>query len=377
MAHQQNLSVVVVGAGIIGASIAYHLSRRSNVHVTVLERDMPAQGASGHSFAWLNSFGKNPETYHHLNRRSIEIWDRFARRLNADIGLHWGGELRWESAEARAAALRQRVEQLQTWGYPVRFISAEELREFEPGLSFDEVIAASYSEIDGHVQPEKVIAACLQRVCERGGIVQTETPVTRLCRGSNGEVEAVETPKGEILCDVVVLACGVDTTRLAAAVGVHIPQEESPGVGIQAIPKQRVLHTVSVLHLPPIDENRPEIHLRQLSDNTLQIGEGTQESLARDDSQQHANDLLNRAKHYLPDLAGAKAIPTPVGYRPMPVDGLPIIGFPEAVPNLYIAIMHSGVTLAPLVGEFATLEIADGARVNVLDWYRPARFQRW
>jgi glycine/D-amino acid oxidase-like deaminating enzyme len=104
------------------------------------------------------------------------------------------------------------------------------------------------------------------------------------------------------------------------------------------------------------------------------IGEGTQESLSRNDSQAHANALLARATHYLPALAGAQAVPVPVGYRPMPLDGLPVLGFAAAVPNLYIALMHSGVTLAPLVGELASMEIVDGARVEVLQSYRPERF---
>ena len=69
-----------------------------------------------------------------------------------------------------------------------------------------------------------------------------------------------------------------------------------------------------------------------------------------------------------------KAIPTPVGYRPMPLDGFPVIGFTKAVPNLYITLMHSGVTLAPLVGEMATLEIVDDVHVDWFVPYRPERF---
>jgi glycine/D-amino acid oxidase-like deaminating enzyme len=60
----------------------------------------------------------------------------------------------------------------------------------------------------------------------------------------------------------------------------------------------------------------------------------------------------------------------------MPHDGFPVLGYPEPVPNLYLALMHSGVTLAPLVGELAAMEIVDGARVQILDAYRPERFWR-
>ena len=368
--------VVVVGAGIVGASIAYHLSGRNDISVIVLERDKPGFGASGHSFAWLNAFGKDPVSYHHFNRRSIDIWDRFARRLDSDLGLHWGGELHLKSTDVGAEALQKRVKQLQTWGYPIRLISIDEVRELEPGLSPGRVTAASYAEIDGHVLPVKVVEACLKRVRERGGVVHEQTSVTGISLDREGRVEAVQTPHGEMRCDIAVLASGVDTTALAAMTGVDIPQEESPGVVIRTNPRPRILQTVSALHAPPTDDNQQGIHLRQSVDGVFQIGQGTQESGNRDDSQAHADDLLRRARHYLPALSDANAITVPVGYRPMPIDGLPVIGFTQAVPNLYIALMHSGVTLAPLVGELAVQEIGEGARVEMLKLYRAERFRR-
>ena len=105
------------------------------------------------------------------------------------------------------------------------------------------------------------------------------------------------------------------------------------------------------------------------------IGEGDQESLAEDDSQAHADDLLARACQHLPGLAGASAVPVPVGWRPMPLDGYPVMGFAPDAPNLYVALTHSGVTLAPALSQLAALEICDGARADaVLGPYRPERF---
>jgi glycine/D-amino acid oxidase-like deaminating enzyme len=371
------LRVVVVGAGIIGASIAHYLTRRQAA-VTVLEGSRPGAGASSHSFAWLNAFGKDPFPYHDLNRRSLEIWRRFALELPGDIGLHWGGEMRWVHTPEEAQRLQQRIQQLQAWGYPNRLITAEELCRLEPGLVPGHVSAAALGPIDGHVEPLKVIDACLQQARAGGAVVRLDTPVQGLRLDTTGStvrrVRAVQTPQGEVACDAVVLAAGTATTALAAMAGLSIPQEESPGVVIRTDPRPPLLHTVAVLYMPSIDATRPEIHLRQLADGTLMIGEGTQESLSRDDSQAHAEALLARATHYLPALQGARAVPVPVGYRPMPRDGFPVLGFPEPVPNLYIALMHSGVTLAPLVGELAAMEIIDGARVESLAAYRPERF---
>ena len=367
--------VVVVGAGIVGASIAFHLSRRG-AEVVVMDRLRPGAGASGHSFAWLNSFDKAPPEYHDLNRRSMDMWDRFARRLDADIGIHWGGEMRWVCTSQQAEELRQGVKQLQGRGYASRLIDEDELSRLEPGISLGNLAAAALSDNDGHVDPLKVIQACLAQAEARGATIHTNKEVTGVLVNSQGDGRArgVRTAQGEVACDSVVLAAGVNVTDLAATAGVNVPQEESPGVVVRTGPLPEVLRTVSVLHMPPIDEESPGIHLRQNLDGSLLIGEGTQESLARDDSQTHANEILARAAHYLPALTGARAIPEPVGFRPMPLDGLPVLGFTRSVSNLYIALMHSGVTLAPLVGELVAMEIVEGARTELFEPYRPERF---
>ena len=365
--------IVIVGAGIIGASLGYYLSRRSDIAVTLLERDTPNAGASGHSFAWANAFGKDPREYHTLNRRSLDMWYRLAHQLDANIGIHYGGEMRWESNPQRAAQLRQRIQQIQKWGYPCRLITPDEMLVLEPDLQPGTVLAASLSEADIHIETDTFIDVCLRQACEAGAVVHSQTEVTGFVI-RNGSVTAVKTSDGEFPCDVVVLASGVQTTELASLAEAHIPQQRSPGIVIKTTPCAEILHNVAVIHAPPKDGNHQHLHLRQLADGSLRIGQGTQEGINRDDSQGHADALLTRAKTYLPAIADAKAIPTPVGYRPMPLDGFPVLGFTKAMPNLYIALMHSGVTLAPLVGEMATLEIVDGVR---LDWFAPYRPERF
>ena len=383
------LQVVVVGAGIVGASIAYRLAQRG-ARVTIVDSGKPGFGASSHSFAWINAGAKSPAAYHDLNRRSLEMWDRFAKGLGCDVGLRWGGKLSWEATSQGAAALKERVRQLQEWGYPSRLLDETELHHLAPELSLGTVTAAEFSEIEGQVEPQMVVDACLRRARELGAKLVEGTSVTAFAR-SNGSprVESLETSGGSLPGDVVVLAAGVNTTELAAKAGVHVPQEESPGVVVRTDPRPPLLPTVPVVYAPALDPVHPdpvhpdlvrgEIHLRQCHDGSLMIGEGNQESLRRDDTQAHADDLLGRAIHYLPSLAGARAITVPVGYRPMPLDGYPALGFPapgvsEAAPNVYIALTHSGVTLAPLIGELAAIEIVDGARVEGLSPYRPERF---
>ena len=377
------MRVAVIGAGIVGGAIAFHLARRGGVQVTLIDAGEPGLGATGHSFAWINSFGKKPRAYGALNRRALDTWDRFARLLDADIGLRWGGQLTWAATDEDAAALAQNVARLQSWGYVARMVDEVEMLRLEPGLRPGTVKAAAYSDNDGHVQGTLVAQTCANRVRQLGGSVMCGSPVTGLVMHAGrvssiqlagGSVEDGSALGGKVPCDAVVLAAGVGTTRLAEMAGVHVPQEESPGVVVRTEPLPPVLRSVAALYAPPPGTGGQPVHLRQSSDGVVLVGEGSQESLARDDSPEHAAELLARASVYLPALRSAGPVPVPVGYRPMPIDGLPVLGFSRAVPNLYVALMHSGVTLAPLVGELATMEILDGARVDILEYYRPERF---
>ena len=366
------MRVAVIGAGIVGGAIAFYLARRS-ADVTLIDAGEPGMGATSHSFAWINGFGKEPRAYGGLNRRSLDTWDRFARLLDADIGLRWGGQLTWAATDEDAEALSQNVSRLQSWGYVARMIDEAEMMRLEPGLNPGLVKAAAISDNDGHVPGTLVAQTCARRVSEMGGRIASGCPVTGFDIHS-GRVTAVTLPDESVECDAVVLAAGVGTTTLAEMAGVHVPQEESPGVVVSTEPLPPVLRNVAALYAPPVGAGGQEVHIRQGSDGVVLMGEGSQESLARDDSPEHAAAILARASTYLPELKSATPVPVPVGYRPMPIDGMPVLGYTHAVPNMYIALMHSGITLAPLVGELTTMEILDGARVDILEHYRPERF---
>ena len=371
--------IAVIGAGIVGASIAFRLAKRG-VQVMLIDKGEPGQGASSHSFAWINAGAKEPIGYHNLNRRSLEMWSRFATEVGdqgdpASVGLRWGGKVSWESDPSAGEALKARVRQLQSWGYPTRLIGADELRDLEPGLEVGPVAAAEYSPNEGQVEPQMVVDACLRRLREMGAQILAHTEVLGFEQHGNGRIHALNTASGSLQVDSVVIAAGTDSTRVAAFAGVSVPQAESPGVVIRTNPLPQLLKNVPVVYAPPLEDGRREIHLRQCADGRMMIGEGDQESLAEDDSQAHADDLLARACCYLPGLAGAQAAPVPVGWRPMPLDGYPVMGFATEAPNMYVALTHSGVTLAPALSQLAAQEICDRTPAEeVLGPYRPQRF---
>lgn len=372
--------VVVIGAGIIGSSIAFNLSHR-NVRVTLLDADEPGQAASRISFAWINGRDKDPRHYHDLNRRSLDIWERFSRRLGGDVGLTWGGELRWAATGQGAKELVDRVRTLQSWGYPISLIGESEINEMEPRLVTGPVAAASYTQIDGHVDTSKVIRACLDRAKANGVEIRSGTKVTdlHLARAASGRtrVEALATATGEIECDVAVLATGADTTELAAKAGIEISHHYTFGATVITEPVAPQFENLAVVHTPRDAE--PMLNMRQFADGSFMVHGGSHggdqdESMGR--TQEDVGKVFQAAMQYLPGLKETKIAEVRKGRRPMPGDGHPILGFSEAVPNLYFATMHSGVSLAALTGEFATIEIVDGACIDILEPYRVERFTR-
>ena len=373
----QRRKVVVIGAGMVGSCIAFNLSRR-NVDVTVLDAGEPGQAASLVSFAWANARDKDPRHYHDLNRRSVDMWYRLAHRLGDPDILTLGGEMRWSATPQGAKELRGRVGELQSWGYPIRLLGPSEVKALEPDIVTGDITAASYTDIELHVDTAALIRACLAEATRRGARVVPGTSATglRLARAEGRTtVEGVGTDSGDFACDAVVLAGGADTSELAAYAGIEVPFGHTFGATVITERIGPVFKSVAVVHTPR--DRQPMMNLRQLKDGSFMVHGGSHgadqsESIGRTD--EDAEFLLENASEYLPGLRGARIKEIRRGRRPMPEDGHPILGFARAVPNLYFAAMHSGVSLGALVGEFATTEIVDGARIDILEPYRVERF---
>lgn len=125
----------------------------------------------------------------------------------------------------------------------------------------------------------------------------------------------------------------------------------------------------------------PDIHFRQCSDGRLIVGEifsgDRKNSLGvAADPVAFAENILARLKSKLPGVDGMAIARIVTGTRPVPADGLPVVGPSLEMPGLYLASMHSGITLAPLVGRLAAVELLGQEKSDLLDCFRPSRFAR-
>jgi glycine/D-amino acid oxidase-like deaminating enzyme len=358
--------IVIAGGGIIGANLAYRLAKRGAA-VTLLERTRPASGATANSFAWINAtYSKQPRAYFDLNRLGIEAWQQLDREIAGELPLRWGGSVEWYEGDPRAAEFRGEVRRHQVWGYPTHLIDERTLRALERHIEPGPVAAAAHAEIEGSVDPVRATDLLLARAARLGAHIIHPAEVVGLDERS-GRIRAVRTSNGDVEADTLIVACGTDTPRVAAMAGVRVPLKESPGVLVHTAPMPATLERVVL---------SPIAHMKQKPDGRIVTGSGFGGTPSTDSSREAGERFLKTASRVLPVLGETALEKVTLGYRPLPADEFPVIGFPPNRRDVYITVMHSGVTLSPLVAELAAVEILDGVEVEPLAPYRPARFNR-
>lgn len=354
--------VVISGAGIIGASIAYHLAQRG-AQVTILEKSRPGSGATRNSFAWLNA-PKLPQAYYQLNLMGMLGWRRLCTEIGGELQIQWGGSVQWAPPGPGVAALRKKADQFEQWGYPISMVDQAEFTRLLPDIHPGSFGAAAYSSLEGTVDPMHALVVILHKAQSFGVKVEYPCEVTGL--DMNGDrVRGVQTTRGPMEADVVVLASGVDTPRLAQMAGVAVPLKESPGLLAHSSPQARILNRVALA---------PGADIKQNPDGRIVTGVDFGASSVTDTSLEVGVKLMQNAERFIEKLKGVPVETVTLGHRVLPQDGFPIVGFPERRPNLYIAALHSGMTMGPIIGQLAAMEILDGVSVDLLTPYRLSRF---
>ena len=357
--------VLVVGAGCVGANVAYRLAERG-VTVTVLDAGSPGGGTSGASFAWTNSFSKTPRDYHDLNVAGMEEHAALSKELGGGW-LHQDGALAWEETPAGVARLDQALERLAGWGYPVERIPRGHARELEPDLRIgDAVPHVVWTPGEGYVEAVPFVAALLAEAARRGARILPGRRVTGVIR-SGARVQGVSVEGGDRLSAGVVVDCaGAATDDIARLAGVILPIGRVPG---------RLIYTAPVATMLRRPIHAPGCHFRPDGGGRIVLAEGEHDQVWAEAAEPWPPErsLATVAAH-LPALAGARVEATRIGVRPMPRDERPMVGAIPGLDGFYVVASHSGVTLGPLWGRVAAAEILDGAMDARLTRYRPARF---
>ncbi len=350
--------IVVVGAGIIGASIAWHLAE-AGAPVTILDAGEEGGVATPNSFAWINASWGNPEPYFRLRIRAMKEWRRAAAALPA-IPLVWTGGLLFDLPPAKLEAYAR---EHSAWGYGIRRVDRAEAARIEPRLAAPPDVALHIAE-EGAVEPRETALILLKDAERRGVNVRPRTPVGALVE-KNGAVIGVATEAGVISADEVVLAAGAGTAALAATIGVTVPISTPPGLIVHSRPYSPLLNGLVLA---------PELHMRQTAEGRIVAGADFGGAEPGDNPREIAGALFAATKRMLRNAGGLAFDFHTIGHRPTPADGFPILGRPSGLAGLTLAVMHSGITLAPAVGRFVADELLIGRRDPLLMPYGPERF---
>ncbi len=371
--------VAVVGAGIVGSAITYHLAKRG-LDVTLLDRNAVASASSHGTFAWINaSWAKQPESYHALNQMGVDAWHRLQQALNLPI--KWGGSLEWFAAAERQDRLSRDVQEQQAWGEPAKMLTQLEASALEPRVAFGGAGHVALSPRDGALDPVLISQLLVNAAKSHGARVIEHCEVLGVDETAEDQRQKIlGTSCGDIAVDRLVLATGADPSAIQTFAGFDLPQRSTPGVIVITQPMPPVLSHIVVA---------PGIHIHQRLDGRLVLGEqeGAPENAAHKlrltarptrfpnaaTASQHAQRLITLASEYLTGLPEVNAEEVIIGWRPLPLDGHPVIGPSPADPNAYVAVMHSGVSLAAIVGELVAEEILTGERAPVLTPFRADR----
>ena len=343
----------MVGAGIVGASVAYHAARRGAA-VTVVESALPGCGVTGSSFAWIGASGVAPGPAAALRRAATDEYRRLQSEL-PDLRVSWTGSLSWSSGPPPA-----RVDDAQ------RLVGADAVAALEPNLR-EPPPWAVHTPGDGAVDPVAVTEALVDGARRHGARVLVGTSVASVVVTA-GRTVGVRTSTGDTLgARTVVVATGAEVSHLCAPLGFAVPVSRSPAILCRLGGAERLVRHVVA---------GPRVEVRPAGDGTLLA--------ALDHAGETSIDQVTRRGHRaVADIAslfrGGESVhlrSAHIAWRPMPVDGEPVIGRVPDVAGLYLAVLHSGVSLAAVVGRLVAEEVVDDVDPVDLRGCRPGRFVR-
>ncbi|MEV5413152.1 FAD-dependent oxidoreductase [Thermopolyspora sp. NPDC052614] len=370
--HRRILSNVTsyINAGVMGAAMAAELAR-NGCSVTVVDAGAPASGTSGATFSWTDSNGKTPRSYHDLNVEGLRAHRRLAQDVASCDWYHEHDNLEWKADPAERQDQQRKIDRLTDRGYPVRWLEPSQLRELEPDLATDMIDGpVAYYPEEGWGDPVPLVRALLASARSAGAEVRTHSTVVEMSM-TGDRVTGVTTADGEtVRTDAVVDCAGPRAAEVAALAGVELPMRNS--VGLLAYTAPTAVTVGRVIHSPGVNLRPDGAGRLLLHDPSLDDAVSRREDGSWDVEPGVAETLLRRTEELYPGIRGTKIEATRVGVRPMPIDGLPVLGRCATVDGLYFAITDSGVTLCLRVAELVGAAIR-GERVDELEPFRHGR----
>lgn len=362
--------VAVLGAGIMGLSIAYQLARRGVTDVVVLDRGYLAGGASGRNGGGIRQQWST-ELNIRLMQRSVALCQDFATELGVNVWFRQGGYLFLARNPREVARLEKNIALQNRCGVGTRMIDPEAARAIVPELDLHGIVAASYNASDGIVFPWPFLWGYARRAAALGVAIHTHTPVVGLEPAERGHV--VVTPRGRVAARRVVCAAGSWTPELARMIGLDVPTFPIRHEICSSEPLKPFLG-------PMVSELTSGLYCSQSMRGEI-VGGVSLPGHGPDRSQTSSLEFLatyaRRLTRLMPVLRDIKILRAWAGPYDGSPDGNPILDAPPEHPDFFLAcgFVGHGFMMAPVVGELYAEYLTGGARHELFTRSNVARFR--
>ena len=352
--------IIVIGGGIVGASFAYHASKYDLKKITILTDALPGdtKQATSNTWGWVNGYSDNDKNYADFRLANLDYWPKLLQELNNIMPISKGAFI-WDMDQED---LKQTIVKHQNWGHSVKIMPQSEIEKNLPVLKKTPMMAG-FGENDLAIEGPKITA----NLIDKSGCEVQQNKVTEIVYDNN-HVIGVKTEKEIINADEVIIAAGLGVPALLSNINVNFEMKSSMGLLAYSKPLPLLLKY-------PITGK--DFHARQDDQGRLIIGGKF------DDDASKEKDMQIAAEKLIQDMASRlnyNGIMTldyfTIGSRPLPVDGRPKIGrlknqLSKDIKGIYLAVMHSGITNAPLAGKLGIAEIMNGKRHRLLSDFMP------
>src|SRR5258708_6144723 len=363
----QTADVVIVGGGIVGSSIAYHLTAGGCRSVLVIERESAqGKGSTGKSMGGVRAQFSTPVSIQ-MSLYSIPFYATFEKRLGHPCDYRPQGYLFCATTDAQMSYLRTNYAQQVKMGLKdVRLLPGDEIRSMFPQLRADDIMGGSFCSTDGFVDPYSAMNGFMACAADHGAILWKNTGVTGFMRDANG-IASVETTRGSVTTRKVVNCAGAWAASVAKLAGVDLPVEPLRRMLVPSEPFDEFPHTA-----PMIVDMSNGFHFRPEARGFLLAWNDPEETpgFKTDFDAAFVEKILTRAADRVPCFANLPVNPKRswAGLYEMTPDHHPILGEAPGVPGFFLANVFSGhgVMHAPATGKILSDLILSG-KTDLID----------
>lgn len=380
---QTSPHIVIIGGGIIGTSIAFHLSKQT-AQVTLIEAGDLASGSSGACDGLVFMQSKKPGIHLRLAIESLKRFEELKKELPFDIEFKKTGGLVIIETDTEYQAMEKYVKKQQAIGLDVQLLDNTQTHKKEPLLSAS-IIGSTFSPLDAQVNPINLTLGFAIAARKNHAKIMTGTKVHDILINNN-KVTGVATNRGSIKADLVVNAAGSMAGLISQMVGIHTPIKPRRGqIVVTHAGKSILKHClisakyIAAKYDPGLaGKSGQGISMEQTDNGNLLLGSTREFSgFNKENTLSGIRGIIKQAATVLPTLENFQIIRTFAGLRPFTPDGLPILGPVKSLEGFIMAAGHEGdgIALSPITGDLMSQMLLGKKPAICLDPFSPDRFE--